>query len=407
MKKKAINIKMFFLYICIYILLFQNFLQNYIPIIQYYDELLSILAIPIAIIYMVNKGDYKIKKYNIYIVVLYLTIVFCGFFSSFRYNLQPDIAVFSDFLLVSKFFLTYFLSEMLFDIKLINHEKAQMSRSIKCTIIVFFILSILNFALKIWPQKSYRFGIMSNQLFYSHPTYLAAAGVFLLALLIITTEDYKKYAILIAFILISTLRIKAIGSAFIILSIIIFISKSNKKITISKIGLLSVVIILLAWNQISYYYIDLDGSARKVLNETSIKIAMDYFPLGIGFATFGSHFSMVYYSSVYYLYGINNVWGLVEGQVSYASDVFWPMILGQFGFVGLIAYVLFIFVLYRKIQDGYSKNEKNLYISKIICLTYLLISSTSESAFVNSIAIPLALVIGINNYDYIDEKTEK
>ncbi len=116
---------------------------------------------------------------------------------------------------------------------------------------------------------------------------------------------------------------------------------------------------------------------------------------------------MVDYSPIYSHYGISKVWGIVKGQTSFVTDIFWPMIIGQFGVIGLTVYVLIIYIMFRKIQDSFSIKNKNFYIAKIICFVYLIISSTSESAFVNSIAIPLALIIGINNFESKKETNGK
>ena len=95
------------------------------------------------------------------------------------------------------------------------------------------------------------------------------------------------------------------------------------------------------------------------------------------------------------MYGISNLHELQKGRIL-ASDVFWPMIIAQFGLFGTICYVGMLILLFRKIQEGYSKDNKKIYIAKIVSFTYLLISSISESAFVHPIAIPFALIIGVN-----------
>lgn len=397
-KVKKVNIKYIFFMICLYVLIFQNLLQVYIPFFQYFDEFLSLLAIPIIIVKLFDKKiKIKVEKSNIYILVLYFVLISTGIISFIKYRYQPFFVSFSDLLLVSKFFFAYLLSEMIFDEEFFNANKDSLSKHVKSLIIVFGGLTVLNYIFSIWPQQDYRFGIMSNRLFYTHPTYLTAISVFLLALLILSTDinKCKKYIIMITFVLLSTLRFKAIGAALIILFLIFYINKTNKKISVIKLGSVAIIALMLAWGQISYYYINLDGAARKVLNETSVKIAKDYFPIGTGFATFGSHFSAVYYSPIYYKYGISNVWGLAKGKTYFVSDTFWPMIIGQFGVIGTCSYIAILYIIFKKIQISYLPNKKQIYISKIICFVYLIICSTSESAFVSPISVPFALILGI------------
>ena len=126
----------------------------------------------------------------------------------------------------------------------------------------------------------------------------------------------------------------------------------------------------------------------------SISIAKDSFPIGTGFGTFGSYMSAIYYSPVYRIYGISNVNGLIEGATYFTSDSFWPMILGETGIVGLISIVLVIIRMIKRLQK--IKNlDLSLYASGLVCISYMLIISMAESAFVNPVAIPLALVLGL------------
>ena len=83
------------------------------------------------------------------------------------------------------------------------------------------------------------------------------------------------------------------------------------------------------------------------------------FPLGTGFGTFASWVSGVYYSPIYTLYGINNVWGLTKEWPGLVSDVFWPMIIAQNGFIGLGLYIFIIYNLFKIVLQC-SKSDKRL-----------------------------------------------
>lgn len=76
--------------------------------------------------------------------------------------------------------------------------------------------------------------------------------------------------------------------------------------------------------------------ARNALYQVAGRIAVDYFPLGVGFGRYGSWMSRVHYSPVYGAYGLDTVWGLGPGQ-NFLTDTFWPMILGETGALGLAA----------------------------------------------------------------------
>lgn len=155
------------------------------------------------------------------------------------------------------------------------------------------------------------------------------------------------------------------------------------------------VCFFIAYDQIEYYFFTSDDIARGVLLETSIKIANEHFPVGAGFGTFASYFSATNYSPIYAKYNIQDVHGLTKENPSFISDSFWPMLIGQFGYIGAILYLICIILMLVKIQKKFSIENKYKYIAKISILAYLMISSTSESAFVNPMAISLALILGI------------
>lgn len=96
------------------------------------------------------------------------------------------------------------------------------------------------------------------------------------------------------------------------------------------------------------------------------------------------------------MYGLNNIYGLQPRYSIFVSDTFWPMIMGQFGIVGVCSYLLCIYYIFKNIQNEYKVANKYQYIAKFLALFYLIISSTSESAFVNPMAMPLAIIIGIS-----------
>ncbi|MDQ3938659.1 MAG: O-antigen ligase family protein, partial [Chloroflexota bacterium] len=83
-------------------------------------------------------------------------------------------------------------------------------------------------------------------------------------------------------------------------------------------------------------------AARIVLYARSLDIARDYFPLGAGLGRYGSWMSRIEYSPLYAQYGIDHVYGLSPTQPFFITDAFWPQIVGETGFVGTAALLLFL-----------------------------------------------------------------
>lgn len=378
-----------------YILLFQNIIQKYIGIFRYFDEALAMITFPIILFNILKKKTLKIKKYDFYILVSLIIIGFIGIYSSLKYEYQPIYIALLDMILIYKFFLVYYLGSYINNNGSLHNYKNRIIGHLKLITIIFFIFTIINYIFHIFPS-SYRYGIMANTIFYGQPTNLVASCVFIIAAMMTFGKniDYKYIGILL-FVIATTLRMKAFVFIIVFLIISIYVNKTNKKITFSKIGIIACICILIAYNQIEYYFFTSDDIARGVLLETSIEIANDHFPFGAGFATFGSYFSAVNYSPIYLKYNIYNIHGLTKDNPAFISDSFWPMLVGQLGYIGASFYLICIILLLIKIQKNYSLENKYEYIAKISVLAYLMISSTSESAFVNPMAISLALILGI------------
>ena len=101
----------------------------------------------------------------------------------------------------------------------------------------------------------------------------------------------------------------------------------------------AVIVLLLGTFQIQTYLMNVNAP-RYLFFYYGGKTANTYFPLGSGFATFGSDQAARNYSRLYYQYGFNSLFGMNTEDGSFLSDTFWPMAIGQFGWIGSILYIL-------------------------------------------------------------------
>lgn len=92
---------------------------------------------------------------------------------------------------------------------------------------------------------------------------------------------------------------------------------------------------------------DASMMARNAMYLTSFRLAVDYFPGGVGFGLFGGFVSQVNYSPIYGQYGLDHIWGLSPTHNRFMLDAFWPHVLGQFGFFGTAAFVVALSGLWR------------------------------------------------------------
>ena len=196
--------------------------------------------------------------------------------------------------------------------------------------------------------------------------------------------------------MLSTRRAKAMGAAACILMVYLLVFRQKQKIS-KKVKIFAVCVVGLAvagglYQLISYYYTMGVESARAVLTIAAPFLAIDHFPFGTGWGTFGSAFSAEPYSPVYSMYQMEGVWGLSPEYHKFVSDTYWPMIMGQCGFVGFAALIGVLILFVQKVWT--LRSDKSAFAAALIPLLYLLLSSTSESAFASPVSVSLAFLIG-------------
>lgn len=390
--------KQYLLFLLIfYLLLFQNWLQQYWLFAGYWDEIMALLAVPVSITKL-KRSNFIVKRTNGYAVYLF---VFCasGLLGSALYNYQDFVKVaMPDMFLCLKFWLAIYVGKNVFSPFLIVKYAKKIYRHI--LFITSFYTICYFFDLKFHVFKAVvRYGIRSTQLMYSQPTVFVACCVFLIGLLIVVSEynpGWKKCLGVLLFLMCSTLRSKAFGMAIAILLICYFVFYRKKKVTLKTLLLFTPMIAALVWDQIYYYFFSsIQGdSARYQLLAKSIEIMKDHFPVGAGFGTYGSFYSGKYYSPLYFSYGLSSIHGLTIDNMSFMSDSFWAMVFGETGFIGAIAFVCTLLNLFKQVQ-AVRRTSNAFYASALCILSYLLIASMAESAFVNPVAIPLAILMGI------------
>ncbi len=388
--------KSFFLFLGItLLLLYQDMLQRYMAVFKSIDEVVGFVFLPVVFILYIYKNE-KLYREEQFIILLYILFILTGIMSSLVNKFQSLSAAISDLVIVSKFLGGYFFARICFGGIVLPDYKKHIRAAFRTITAVTFVLTLLDIIFNIFPKGDKRFFIHSEKLLFSHPTYLALFCIVILAYLTLVFENrLADYIFLIQIILVcvSTFRVKAIGMITIYL---LFLTPLRKLKYIKVIAAIAaiIVIILCIIPQINAYYFDSDDSPRNLLTSTGFKIANDYFPMGSGFGTFGSYISGAAYSPLYHMYNLSSIWGLTKNNSFFISDTFWPMILGQFGYIGLLLFTLLIlqfFLLIKKLR----KIDSNILLFCLIPFIYLLVSSTSESSFVNYYSVNLFMIIGM------------
>lgn len=388
--------------LAIFLLGIQDAVQDEIKLFKYLDEVFGLLIIPVFILrWYQKKISWKLSRCQILFAILLAVFWISGWVGVFQYHYQPMGNVLKDAYVTLKFFLTLGASYLIFkEVKDFVWIEKKLWIAANMATVILTVLCILDLVFGLYYTET-RYGFPAIKLFYDSYTALVAICCLLCAIYMRLYEYYQKKILvplaLLFFIMLNTKRVKALGAMVCIFLIYIYAfrrgKKISKKILIPSLACVGIAVVSIGWQLIYYYYQLGSESARLILTIAAPYITKDYLPFGAGWATFGSAFSAEPYSPLYTMYGMNVVWGISPKYHQFISDTFWPMILVESGVVGLIAYTGMIILLTWKIMRLIKVN-RSIFAGAFFPMLYLLLASSSESAFVNPLAVPFAFWIG-------------
>lgn len=366
-----------------------------------FPEVLVVLFFVLITIEQIIKQKPFVKS-NIYFPLSIFILL--GVTSSIREKVSPLIAASGLFLVVQGFLLFIVMSHLDYE----EDDIKKWFHTFLCMGIVIFLLGLVDLCFTSQfrnffntEHTDYRFGILSVQSVFLHPStfgwIMAILGLYCLAFF--TTLHRRKYLFLSFLFFVGVLlsaRLKPvigiIGS--ILLTSTLISGRYSKKLAIglAMLGLIFCISVILFPNKIVGFIMeqtesfivnpDPQENARLALYETSLKMAKDHFPLGVGFGRFGGWVSTLYYSPIYYKYNLNLVYGLRPGPTTFTMDTHWPHILGEIGFFGLILYVLVVFYL-AKTTLSYFRRMDSFFLKAFSLGLFMVLIESCLEAFAN------------------------
>ena len=401
-----------FITICITIMIFSSYLTLKTSgiISSFFNNFNEMFAIMIFLHHIKKKNHSNFEKKILALQMIFIAI---GLTGSIINKYQPMNLVIKDMINCSKFIMTLLGVMSLYYTD--NNEKViySLQKNVKKIIILFFALTIIDliFCPSFLVHSTKKYGIYELSLIYYHPAILAQMLILFISILSFKNTNIRHkntYILLCLLMLIPTFVTKAIGFAFIYLFISNYrILLKNKLLCFIIVLIATIGLYFIASDSIKMYYGSMENTARGKLTIGSIKIAEKYFPYGGGFGTYGSSSAVEKYSPLYEALGFKNVYGLGYSTTKYATDTFWPIIIGEFGYMGLIIYLVIIINLAKK-SIQLLKEKSDLFITYTSLLAYLIICSTSSTSFYNPISVVYAIVMGICLAKYnTTKKTEK
>ena len=402
MKKLTVN-KTGVLLLILGLFLMQDKLQEWWTPFQYFDEAFGLLMVPLFILRVIQKRNPLSKnKQTLLFFGLLGFFWLCGWAGWLRYQYQPITNALKDAYVNLKFFMAATTGFLLFD-----DGKTDFSRlkdtlwPILTTVTVeLFVLCLCDLAFGVFSTE-FRGPLRAVKLFYSAYTTLVGNCILLSALYLWYYDRKGKgiipYLAMLSFTMYCTRRVKGIGAIACIFMVYLMVLRDRKVIS-RKVKILLGCVLAFAvaaggYQLVSYYFLMGTESARAMLTLAAPFVAWDHFPTGSGWATFGSFFSAEPYSPVYGMYRMAGIWGLSPNYHAFIADTYWPMILGQTGFFGFAGFLLALVVFVKRVLK--MRELPGSYASGLLILAQLLISSTSESALANPLAVPMALWLGV------------
>lgn len=356
---------------CFFVICFSYIIGGVFYVIHgfnFVDEILVLIILSYYIIYafIQRKVDKNIKTISLFLLFYLLYSLAIG--------VTNKMAVFRDLLQESKPLISFFV------IYALNPSFNQiMKQTLMIMSLVFGGLSFILF-------------VIGGDLFFGHNAFYGHI-MLMSSLIYLFASTRNKMDLLVFFFLLSLgllcTRSKYYGE-FALALILMFVVKMPIKIGFkSLLGGLSTIciVILAAWEKFNAYFVeglDNDSIARNLLYIKSLDVLKDFFPFGSGFGTYGVDATKVYYSPLYYKYGLSNIWGLSENYDSFIADTYFPVIIAQFGLLGIFLFYKFLKLIVNKAGEGYLPHDNILYASVILIISSILIESVAGPMFVMS-----------------------
>lgn len=380
------------------------------------DEVCILLFILlIALDMIVNRN---IKRYRA-LIITEIVMGFYAIYSIFVTKFNPASSVLTDFVIEQKPMMLLFATLAI--APRLNKKMRQLLQVIAVALVtVVFVIFLANYTTRLLVHH-YVIGVVA---FNSAMVYLMAS-----------VEDdgtiKMKHLYPIAYFLLVGLcsgRSKYYGE-LVVLLFMLFVYRPGflKHLTLNHVLMIvlgGAVLLAVVWNKLDYYFLSSstdmalsavgdashdDEFARPAMYLGMLLIMADYFPFGSGLASFATYSSAhPHYSSLYSQYGLDKVWGLSPSYSDFVCDAYYAS-LAQFGVVGMILFVAVLVWAFRRLSLVLHCEGKLKYVVGVMSLVFVIIESTTGTAFTQSSGQFAMMTVGLLlcRYHYVTKAERK
>lgn len=369
-------------FVAIFIVLFVvcRYFDSTFPL-GYYDEFVGLLA-SLYVIYLLLTRRLLYKDQ--YIAILLILITFIGLISNiFSQLISNFFAIGVDIVWLWKTFATFIAFKYLAmsndgsdDIICFLYPLA------KICILVTFALSIIAEVIDIGLTKDVV--ILGLRQFGLFDINSIQTGWFLFSCIAIVALVDNSRREFLKYLFFATIPLLLTFSSLVYCWLIceyglIFILREGMTFRKRYIVILGGCVTAASYSEIQKYL--LSDAIRSYMIKYGIITANSYFPLGSGFATFGSEMAHRYYSKLYIKYGFNNIWGLSQDNDYFMNDNFFATIIAQYGWIGFALYLLILAIIFSEMNTNkLTRYARITGISIVITMAVAMIASGSPKS---------------------------
>lgn len=375
----------------LFILLISEIFMEKINILRYCDEFVAVLMFIYILFILITKKS--VEKGFGKIILFCFIVLLIGLLSNFLSMQQTNYsAVALD--IVANFKLPVICIGFIY--MLGNRESKEIAKILnlpcKIMIILGFLCSLISLFIDIGMRGQFRFGLWGFNFIFEYANTYALMELFCLIIMFINNISDKNNKCLLYIIFVSVQLALSLKGPALISSILLFalpfFIKNAGKIKKKHIMIIAIFSVMVGTYQIQTYFLN-DNAPRAILMKYGIKTANNCFPIGSGFATYGSDMAAKYYSNLYRSYGFNNLYGMNSINYQFLNDNYWPSIVGQFGYIGMVLVLVILFDIFKAIQ----KLKVNYRVKSLllVCYIYVMISSLGNTIFTTSATIIMSI----------------
>ena len=344
-------------------LILETVLRRDFAFVQYLDEVTALLMGVVFLADIIRTR--RIDRDEILVILLTLCMFALGLIGNIKFNLVGH----RQYWLMDAFNMFKFIAASLGAMRLFSATKNNeyiiqyLNLFVEIIVATATLCLVINCFRDINMTTDIRYGFRTfNFIFFRVGDYYEACLYMLMVLFAdLFIEKRRITWLFIAMTMVnmvSTLRSRAfIFASLFLLFYVVFVAFRVEKIKIRYAVPIVIAAAVTFAGQFTYYFSG--TTARSIMLRNGIRTMKAYFPLGSGFATFGTAIAAQHYSKLYLRYGFWRYFGTSMKNRSYLMDNYWPAILAEIGLFGGLLMLVVVLTLFRRnarlCRNPYSK----------------------------------------------------